>query len=470
MLKKSIFCFCLGISATYFSQNINFTDQNFKQFLVNVKVENKNAIDINGNYTTIDLNNDGEIQVSEAENIGSLFTSYNKTFNDINGIEFFKNLTYLNIDSAKNLTSVNLKNLSKLNFLSAQYLDNLESLSLSDCSNLEELRLVTPKLNSLNLSNNSLLKTLLILDSNIQSLNLSQNKNLSNVQISSPNLTTINLENLSLLTTLVIRENNLKDCHFSNAVNLKTLTISDASSFNTLDINNNLELQKVAIEKTNSSTEIKLPTNILSKLSTFRLSNSSISAIDFSKTLSLEDISILKSDNIKSIDISKNINLKYFVISDSPNINSLDSSKNINLEVINVFNMPNLESLYIKNGKKQSFGENFMGCPKLSYVCCDEEEKAFFENKGVPTVVTDCALATQEMTNLSNLKLFPNPTIDVINLNKKISEYQVFDTHGKIILIGKNTEKINVKSLAKGLYYLKAISSNKTETKSFIKQ
>jgi hypothetical protein len=67
----------------------------------------------------------------------------------------------------------------------------------------------------------------------------------------------------------------------------------------------------------------------------------------------------------------------------------------------------------------------------------------------------DFALATSEASVKSNLKIFPNPAADVVNIssNKKIESVNIIDLSGKRVM-GAKGEQINVSSLAKGTYIL----------------
>ncbi len=55
-----------------FAQNLTFTDAKFKALILSSNSSNQIAMDFSGNYISIDQNGDGEIQVSEAENVKTL--------------------------------------------------------------------------------------------------------------------------------------------------------------------------------------------------------------------------------------------------------------------------------------------------------------------------------------------------------------------------------------------------------------
>lgn len=62
------------IAQLSFSQNLTITDSYFKQFLLSADYGNTFAKDLAGNSTKIDINGDGEIQLTEAANIKEIST------------------------------------------------------------------------------------------------------------------------------------------------------------------------------------------------------------------------------------------------------------------------------------------------------------------------------------------------------------------------------------------------------------
>jgi surface protein len=78
----------------------------------------------------------------------------------------------------------------------------------------------------------------------------------------------------------------------------------------------------------------------------------------------------------------------------------------------------------------------------------------------------DCTSLDTETFDASNLKLYPNPVLNVLNLkvdNNLINQpYNVFDSLGRVVLNGNIVDvetTINVEQLSKGIYYLK-VSDN----------
>ncbi len=71
-------------------------------------------------------------------------------------------------------------------------------------------------------------------------------------------------------------------------------------------------------------------------------------------------------------------------------------------------------------------------------------------------------LAVNESSAKSNLKVFPNPAVDVVNLtsNKEVKSVTIYDLSGKKVKSTTETKQINVSNLAKGTYILQANYGN----------
>ena len=67
--------------------------------------------------------------------------------------------------------------------------------------------------------------------------------------------------------------------------------------------------------------------------------------------------------------------------------------------------------------------------------------------------------------------IYPNPTSAILNIDtdKSIDGVSIFNLQGQLMLESKNSNKINVQSLATGTYFLKIISENLSQVKKFVK-
>jgi len=82
--------------------------------------------------------------------------------------------------------------------------------------------------------------------------------------------------------------------------------------------------------------------------------------------------------------------------------------------------------------------------------------------EGIFKFVGDLNLAVNEASAKSNLKVYPNPAVDVITLtaNKEIKSVNIYDLAGKKVKSVTDAKQINVSNLAKGTYILQAYYGN----------
>lgn len=87
--------------------------------------------------------------------------------------------------------------------------------------------------------------------------------------------------------------------------------------------------------------------------------------------------------------------------------------------------------------------------------------------------IKDASLATAEVSSKGNFRVYPNPTVDVVNfdITGKISSVEVYDVAGKLVKTVKDGAKsINVTTLAKGAYIIKVQTENTVYTGKVIKK
>ena len=94
---------------------------------------------------------------------------------------------------------------------------------------------------------------------------------------------------------------------------------------------------------------------------------------------------------------------------------------------------------------------------------------AYFDN----IQVVDATLATSEVSKKDVFRVYPNPTVDVVNfdLAGKITSVEVYDAAGKLVKTANDGAKsINVSALSKGNYVVKVKTENASYTKKVIKK
>lgn len=214
-------------------KSINFTDAKFKEALLN-------------HTPKIDLNQNGEIEISEASSFDGAIDIRSKQIKNIKGIEFFENLKELNVS-----------------------FNNIEEINLTGAEKLEKIIVGhSIALKSLYLKKNSLLK---VIDSEEATA-----------------LTNITLPNVAENLT----EINFRQCRFS-----------------TMDVSNYLNLERLTCDYNNNLTVIKLPDSSNSKLEDINFQETKVTEINTSKMLNLRYIT-LRNTSLTTLDLSKNKDLR----------------------------------------------------------------------------------------------------------------------------------------------------------------
>ena len=79
---------------------------------------------------------------------------------------------------------------------------------------------------------------------------------------------------------------------------------------------------------------------------------------------------------------------------------------------------------------------------------------------------------TDDAGKKAKLRLYPNPTADVLNVNvtEKVLAIEIYDMVGQLVKSsGNGSKSINVSSLKKGIYVVKVVTDNNTHTEKMIK-
>ena len=197
-MKKLYILFFSIFIASLNAQIVNIPDANFKSKLLEANTTNGIAKDIDGNNIVIDVNDDNEIQTSEALLVYELFVmglenSPDSQIIDITGIESFENLSVLNCNVNK-ITELNISNLTNLEALVCGK-NQISELNVSALSNLEFLFCDFNFLTNIDLSNLSNLNYLSLANNSLTSLDCSLNPNLEFIRLPYNQLTFLNLKN-----------------------------------------------------------------------------------------------------------------------------------------------------------------------------------------------------------------------------------------------------------------------------------
>lgn len=169
-------------------QIVDIPDDSFKSYLID---------------SGFDSNNDGEIQISEAE-VVTFISIPTLPIRSLEGIQSFTSLEHLsysaNCGATDILTEINLSNNINLKWLDLNGHD-IETIDLANNINLEHLDLSFTSLSSIDLANNINLLRLYLVDMTrcggpgISTLDLSANINLREINVAGRNLSFLNIQN-----------------------------------------------------------------------------------------------------------------------------------------------------------------------------------------------------------------------------------------------------------------------------------
>lgn len=284
-MYKILFTFCVSFSFIAYSQNLNFTDSKFKTLIVNSTSSNDIAKDINGNSIAVDSNGDGEIQISEAQqvkilNIKSIgILTFNTLPGSVTDALLFPNLEELYIKDAKSaIISFNNNTIIKkvLYEGSGGFIDNLGishpvpiDFSFMNCSSVKDandfvadinlspydpatiLRFKNcPQIKDDIILNNKNIKELHIEGCDVKTLTFSSCKRLDKINVPNLNLLT-KISVLGSNGTSLINTNQNINLIANNCTNLQEITAdtdhydTTGAYFTTVNLNNCSSLKKI---------------------------------------------------------------------------------------------------------------------------------------------------------------------------------------------------------------------------------
>lgn len=323
---------------------VEIPDPKFKARLLAASPTELIAMSTPNTWITLDANNDGEIQVTEALEVtyfrlSGFFLQEDQKINSLVGINAFTNL--IRLDCSNNLLqSINIDSLVNLEYLACSF-NNLPSLTLQNFSNLEELNCGANPLTSLNLV---LIPNLKILDCGatlLTSLDVTQFANLMNLSCNNSQLTSINVNGLSNLAYLNCSNNQL------SSINLQGTSIGGFYAVNN-------QLTSINLQQIPNVVELVLNDNLLTDIN--------IEGLNFLNRLECNN-NLITTLNIESV----TDNFQVFRCSE----NSL------------------LETLFVKNGLDEFIWA--ANCPNLEYVCADESQIQSIQS-GFAGISNDCVV------------------------------------------------------------------------------
>ncbi|MDR6461482.1 hypothetical protein J2786_004640 [Chryseobacterium vietnamense] len=350
-MKKLYSVILLTVFSILQSQIVNIPDANFKAKLLSADITNSIASTNSGNFNMkIDTNNNGEIEVSEALQVGRL-RLYGGGISDLTGISAFGNLGELDI-SGNNISSLNLSSNPFLSELSLDAMFQLTSLNLTNCNNLYRFYCNNTAITSLDLQNRLSLKYLYIFNTPLTNINISGSSHIVELDIEKTQLTTFDASNLQNIFVFYLKNNTLlSSINFANS-NMEIIDVSK-NNLSALNIQNQSNLRVVYCEN-NHLTSLSMPGCPDMKIiycGYNQLTSLNLSIYPLLNTLNCNN------NSIQSLDLSQN-----------PEFYNINCSSN------------NMSFLNLKNGKvQQNSGTGIVFNPNL-VICCDYNEQDMIQS------------------------------------------------------------------------------------------
>uniref|UniRef100_UPI00262DE446 leucine-rich repeat domain-containing protein n=1 Tax=uncultured Clostridium sp. TaxID=59620 RepID=UPI00262DE446 len=201
----------------------NFPDEEFRKYLKNEH-----------GFTEGQALSEDEINAVKFINV------WNMTISDLKGIEYFRNLEYLDCDSTR-ITSLDVSKNTALEYLDCRD-TGITSLDVSQNTDLEYLNCNGTPITSLDVSQNTALEELYCRDTGITSLDVSKNTALLGLYCSDTGITSLDVSNNTALEYLNCNGTPITSLDVSNNTALLGLYCIDTGITN-LDVSNNAALE-----------------------------------------------------------------------------------------------------------------------------------------------------------------------------------------------------------------------------------
>lgn len=392
-------------------------------------------------FSRFDTNGDGVLSLAERNAVTSI-TVRTDTIASLQGIEYFKNLTYLNcrgVNTWNNstqsytrgqLTSLDVSHNTKLQALYCYY-NNLTSLDLSKNTELTDLVCHQNQLTSLDISNNVALTYLEFSSNLIETMDLSKASLLKEVHGSSNQLKRLDVSHLPGLQAYSCSYNPLEVFDISKNTSLTYLACSGLS-LTSLSVSHLPELQSL---ECNSNRLESLDVSNNSKLNYLRCGRNSLTSLDVTKNQALGYLDCYGNPGLSQIDLSKNPQL-YTLYCYSCAFSELDVSANLQLRSFDCNPNGSLNTIWMSEGQQAKIlNEGWMDKPSTAEIRVkedtgtsididatnfpDEKFRAYVAEKfdingngklseAERNAVSEISVSTEEVASLSGIGLFPN--------------------------------------------------------------
>ena len=344
---------------------------------------------------------DGHLDIYAADNLekilsykGVLSIANNDKLTSLDELQYYRNVTGLNLSSNKNLagsidlskypqltekvaieksplvTEINVKGLDQIKELSANYMDGLKKLTLGGNSKLVTLSSHHNKaIENIDASNMPSLTTLhTYYSSNIQTINTTN----------SPNLNDFNgLSNGSLQNFIGLSDNSKLQRFWASGSKIESYDFSKMTNLR------NVNLASAAVK------EIKGLSAAGANLQELQLSNTHVASLDVSNNPNLTKLDLYNVREMTTVDVTHNPNLTYLRTTFLP-LTTLDLSNNTKLVELSIAHnklssfdirhMPNLAKFYAGSQSPNGFLANITVTMTAAQKAKLEQVKPFLES------------------------------------------------------------------------------------------
>lgn len=291
----------------------NFPDAKFREY-------------INDN---IDKDGNGSLSKAEREAVTQIKvgrTDYKDTqYDNLVGLKYFPNLQTL-ICFDNDMDELNLNENPELTYLDCSQNNLRNTLDLSKNEKLKTLICRNNKIETLNLENNVALEKLEFTNNRVKNLDLSKNIKLIELNYENNNLSSLDLSANKEIKILNCKLNDIKNLDLSSNLNLSELNCQQNWNLGKLDLSSNKKLTKLDCFFC-GLTELKLADN--NELKILNCVKNNLTELDLSTSQKLNYVEC-QDNKLKKLDLSKNLELDDFNCSGNQ-LTSLDVSNNIKL-------------------------------------------------------------------------------------------------------------------------------------------
>lgn len=469
-MKKLYVLLLFSISLN--AQVIEFPDNVFKSKLLSADTSNGLAKNNSGQNIKIDINNNGEIELTEALLVYELNLS-TSNINDIDdifdltGILNFQNLKILNCNGNQ-LTSLNLSSLANLEeiYCNSNDLINLEVANLGQLKTLECSYNI---LNELDLSALISLETLKFNGNGLISNNLDfyENPNLSHLECHLNNISALNVSMLPQLKYLWCDTNNMLSLNIENLGLLEEVHAFGNS------------ISEINLEGLDALRYLNLSDNNISDINVLNLNNLNYLEISYNPLSVLNCDGLLNLTELKAIEtLVSELNcsqtgVRQLFCNNNPNLITINTRNNI-------ISYSDPDLLY--------FIFDFDNLPLLESICMDDDEvynlnyTDYNSNENVLIytgencdILTEVPPLSVDSFELVSLKIYPNPAQDSFSISDdssiNINKVTIFNSIGqRLKTFSTDKSNFDISDFMSGIYYLNIETDQGTRTEKIIKK